>query len=178
LDLAGYLQLELGQVWSPYGQRQLVKELLTSLLPGQRYDEAGLGLYTPPGTALAPPQLAAAIARMKPSIAIRPSLQAPGSRVLRDLIAELKSSGHRIVILLPPLHPAALEAAADYFSGADAIARSLAAEADIAVIDCRSVIAAGDFRDMDHLHAAGAAKFSRCVGAEVSRLLGGAGVIH
>ena len=171
LDGAGRLEQGLGALWSPYGQRLLIKEFLTAFVPGQRYNEEGGGLYIPPGVARSSTQLAAAIARMKLSTASHPDVDAPGSRVTRELISSLAASGRRVILVLPPLHPAALAADAAYLDEADVVARAMARSAGVDLIDCRSAVTADDFRDMDHLLLAGARKFSRCVGGQMASLL-------
>jgi hypothetical protein len=168
LDPSTVVDAAIGDVWSAYGDRVLLKEWLASLAPGQRYDPAQRGFYTVPGSLLAPSQLASAAAVMDPDPAGTPVPDGPGAQALGELIRELRSSGTQVVLMVPPFHPAAGQLTGAYLPRAEAALRSFAAAERAEVLDCRSVVAPDDFRDLYHLNAVGAEKYSHCIGAALA----------
>jgi hypothetical protein len=169
LDLAQSADAFLGGLWSTYGQRQLLKEWLSSLLPGQRYDESLLGYYVAPGAANSYARLVATADRLFADVGgATPS--APGALVIRSLVDHLRARGIAVAFLLPPLHPAAYEEAGPYLEGADAAIRALADQRGVPLIDCRATVSAADFRDVTHLLEPAAERHSACVGARLRAL--------
>ncbi len=165
VDLRARVEMFLASVWSVYRERALIKESFASMLPRQAYDEARRGSYIPAGTALSPRQLAAGVARIVESFPTRPSATAAGARELTRLIGDLRGRGIEVVVLIPPLHPAALDGAGEYLVQAEGVTIELTRASGASLIDCRAAVSRDDFRDIDHLSEAGAAKFSRCIGA-------------
>jgi hypothetical protein len=172
LDLAGKIDRIVGSVWSPYGQRLLVKEWLRSLVPSQRYDEARSGYYLAPGSATSPAQLLSGLNAIFTDVT-EPSDTAPGAAVVASLIAELRARGIAVAIFVPPLHPFAYEHVGPYLERGDAAVKAFAAAHGVPLIDCRSVIALADYRDAYHVLASGAMKQSRCVGEQLRALASG-----
>lgn len=170
VDAIGTVDKALGRVWSAYGQRNLIKEWLASLVPGQQYDEALRGLRVPPGSASSPVQLAEAANTAFGGLK-QPKSSAPGAIATGSLISELRTRGIAVAILVPPLHPAAHRQAGPYLDRADAAIRELALEHAVPVIDCRSAVSSDDFRDLTHLLYSGAVKHSTCVGDQIRTLL-------
>lgn len=170
LDPAAAIDAWLGTVLSAYGQRMLIKEWLSSLLPRQRYDETRRGFYVWPGSATSPSQLAAGVARMKANHKGVPTATSAGARVTRSLIADLRARGIAVAVLVPPFHPAAYEAAGEFLDRSVAAVRELAQQDAVPVIDCRAMMTAADFRDFDHLGESGAVKHSACIGDQIRTL--------
>jgi hypothetical protein len=171
IDLEQRLDAGIGSIWSTYGQRQLLKEWASALLPGQRYDEALLGYYVAPGSANSYARLVAQTERLFEDVG-QASPTAPGALVIRALVDDLRALGIAVAFLVPPLHSTALEHAGPYLDRADAAIRELADDDDVPVIDCRSTVTAADFRDVTHLVELGAEKHSRCVGERVRTIMG------
>jgi len=171
LDLFGRAQWALGSTWSVYGQRALFKEFLNSLLPGQRYDESKRGLLAPPGAANSPSQLSTQAEHLKALMPGAPSLEAPSAQALVSALRDVRARGMKVVIMLPPVHPVADAAAPPYLAAANSVIHDIAKVADAEVMDCRDAVDASDFRDLTHLNPTGAAKFSRCVGDYLARLM-------
>ena len=169
LDLAQTIDTGLGSLWSTYGQRQLLKEWLSSLVPGQRYNESLLGYYVAPGSANSYARLVATADRLFADLGTATS-SAPGAVVIRSLVDDLRARGIAVAFLIPPIHPAAYDEAGPYLEGADAAIRELAAERDVPLIDCRATASAADFRDVTHLLEPAAERHSACVGAQLRAL--------
>ena len=87
------------------------------------------------------------------------------------IIADIRARGIAVAILVPPFHPAAYDQAGAFLENANVAIGEFARNEHVPVIDCRSVVTAADFRDLDHLQAAGAAKHSRCVGDQLRSLM-------
>ncbi|HKY52414.1 MAG TPA: hypothetical protein VJP45_14250 [Candidatus Limnocylindria bacterium] len=170
LDLEQRLDAGIASLWSAYGQRQLLKEWASALAPGQRYDETLLGYYVAPGSATSYARLAAQADRLFEDVD-GASPEAPGAVVMRALVDELHARGITVAFLLPPLHPAAFEHAGPYLERADVALRELAGQRGVPIIDCRATVSGGDFRDVTHLLASGAAKHSGCVGEQLRAVL-------
>jgi hypothetical protein len=170
LDLFSAADLALADVWSAYGQRVLLKEWVTSLVPGQRYDEGKLGLYAPGGSLLGAAQLIASASRINRNPADVPTLSGPWAPVMTALVQDLRARGVSVAILVPPLHPMAYDQAGPYLARADAVVREYAANLGLPLIDCRSTVSPGDFRDLIHLNTSGASKQSDCVGGALRAL--------
>lgn len=166
LGLADRIDDWLGRTWSSYGQRDLIKESLTGLTPGQRYDESLLGYYVAPGAANSPARLAAAAQRLFQDVG-DPTSSAPGAIVIGSLIDELRARGIKVAIFTPPLPAIDYEEGGPFLERADAVIRQLAADRGVPIVDCRPTVAAGDFRDATHLLTSGAEKHSACVGEEL-----------
>ena len=169
LDLAQTIDTALGSLWSTYGQRQLLKEWLSSLVPGQRYNESLLGYYVAPGSANSYARLVATADRLFGDLGTATS-SAPGAVVIRSLVDDLRARGIAVAFLIPPIHPAAYDEAGPYLEGADAAIRELAAERGVPLIDCRATASAADFRDVTHLLEPAAERHSACVGAQLRAL--------
>jgi len=163
LDLAESIDATLGSLWSAYGQRELVKEWFSALAPGQRYDESLLGYYVAPGSANSYERLVATADRLFADVGT-PTADAPGAKVIRSLVDDLRARGIAVAFLLPPLHPTAYEEAGPYLERADVAIRELAGERAVPLIDCRTLFSASDFRDVTHLVEAAAERHSACVG--------------
>ncbi len=163
LDLAETIDATLGSLWSAYGQRELVKEWFSALAPGQRYDESLLGYYVAPGSANSYARLVATADRLFADVGT-PTADAPGAKVIRSLVDDLRAQGIAVAFLLPPLHPTAYEEAGPYLERADAAIHELAGESAVPLIDCRASFSASDFRDVTHLVEPAAERHSACVG--------------
>ncbi len=161
----------LGSLWSAYGQRQLLKEWVSALGPGQAYDETLRGYYVAPGSANSYARLLAQTERLFEDVG-EASPTAPGATVITALVDDLRARGITVAFLVPPLHSAALEHAGPYLERADAAIRELAGERDVPVIDCRATVTAADFRDVTHLVEPGAERHSRCVGEQIRTIVG------
>src|SRR4029078_2830376 len=138
LDLAQSLDTAIGDAWSAYGQREVLKEWLSSLTPGQRYDESLLGYYVAPGAANTEERLVATAERMFSDVGA-PSSAAPGALVIRSLVDDLRARGIAVAFLLPPLHPAAYSEAGAYVGAAQVAIRELASAQAVPLIACRAV---------------------------------------
>jgi hypothetical protein len=169
-DLSTSVDAALGDVWSAYGQRILLKEWLASLVPQQRYDLAERGFFAYPGTFTSSAQLVAAAGHLAPDIATQPSVSSPGLTVTGDLIDELRARGVAVAIVVPPLHPFAYQQSGAYLDRADAIIREFAVAHGADLIDCRASVGPSDFRDLVHLNESGAVKQSRCIGGQLGAL--------
>jgi hypothetical protein len=165
-DLTQRIDAMIGDVWSAYGQRQLLKEWVSALAPGQRYDEALLGYYVAQGSANSYARLVAQAERLFADVG-EPSSSAPPAQAIRSLIDDLRSRGITVTFLIPPLHPTAYEHAGSYLERAGAALQELAAERGVPLIDCRATVTADDFRDVTHLLEAAAERHSRCVGEQL-----------
>lgn len=163
LDLASSIDAIVGEAWSAYGQRQLLKEWFSALAPGQRYDESLLGYYVAPGSANSYSRLVATADRLF-AVAGTATPDAPGAKVIRSLVDDLRARGIKVAFLQPPLHPAAYAEAGPYLERADVAIRELAGERDVPLIDCRASLSASDFRDVTHLLESAAERHSACVG--------------
>ena len=172
LNVAQRIDAALGSLWSAYGQRDVLKEWLSSLAPSQRYDESLLGYYVAPGNANNDARLTATAGRLFADVGA-PSTSAPGAVVIRGLVDDLRAQGISVAFLIPPLHPAAYAQAGTFLSGADAAIHDLAAERGVPLIDCRAVASAGDFRDVTHLLEPAAERHSACVGERLRAIAGG-----
>jgi len=172
LDFVERVDDALGRVWSAYGQRLLLKEWLSSLAPGQRYDEALLGYYVAPGSANSSTRLAAELGRLFGGLG-QPTPSAPGALVIGSLINELRARDIAVAIFEPPLHPAAYGQVGGYLEGADAAVREFANQHRVPLIDCRAAVSSADFRDAVHLVESGARKHSLCVGNQIQALVHG-----
>src|SRR5688500_19657851 len=161
----------IGDVWSAYGQRQLLKEWVSALAPGQRYDEAQLGYYVAQGSANSYARLVAQAERLFADVG-QPSSSAAPAQAIRSLIDDLRSRGITVALLVPPLHPTAYEHAGSYLERAGVALQELALERAVPLIDCRATVTANDFRDVTHLVEAGAERHSRCVGEQLRTLTG------
>lgn len=170
-DLTRRFDATLGGLWSAYGQRQLLKEWVSALAPGQRYDEALLGYYVARGSANSYARLAAQADRLFADVG-QASSSAPGAMALRSLVDDLRARGIAVAFLVPPLHSTAYEHAGPYLERAGVALQELAAESGVPLIDCRTTVAAGDFRDVTHLFESGAERHSRCVGERIRALAG------
>jgi len=170
LDLGQSVDARLGSLWSTYGQRQVLKEWLSSLVPGQRYDESRLGYYVAPGSANSQARLVATADRLFADVgSATPS--APGATVIRALVDDLRAQQIAVAFLLPPLHPAAYDEAGPYIEGADAAIHELAEQVGVPLIDCRATASPADFRDVTHLLQPAAERHSACVGARLRALV-------
>lgn len=172
VDLTQRFDATLGSIWSAYGQRQLLKEWVSALAPGQRYDEALLGYYVAPGSANSYARLAAQADRLFEDVE-QASTSAPGAMVIRSLVDDLRSRGITVALLVPPLHPTAYEHAGPYLERASLALHELAVERGVPLIDCRRAVTSDDFRDVTHLLESGAERHSRCVGEQLRTLVGG-----
>ena len=172
LDLAQAIDTTIGDALSVYGQREVLKEWLSSLMPGQRYDETLLGYYVAPGAANTEERLVATAGRLFTGVGA-PSASAPGAVVIRSLVEDLRARGIAVAFLLPPLHPAAYSEAGAYLAGAEVAIRELATEQSVPLIDCRAVASASDFRDVTHLLEPAAERHSACVGERLRAIAGG-----
>jgi hypothetical protein len=172
LNLEQRIDAAIGDLWSAYRQRQLLKEWASALAPGQRYDEALLGYYVAPGSANSYARLAAQADRLFADVR-QASASAPGAAVLRSLAEDLRARGIAVAFLVPPLHPAAAEHAGAYLDRSDEAIRQLAADADVPLIDCRATVGAADFRDVTHLLRPAAERHSRCVGERLDEIARG-----
>jgi len=172
VDVGSSIDEAVANTVSAYGKRLLIKEWLASLVPRQAYDESQRGYYEVPGSATAPSQLVAEAARMRLIHPGDPSLSAPSVAVIRSLIADLRSRGIAVALLVPPLHPAAYVQNGAYLDGADAVIREFARMEAVPIIDCRSAASADDFRDLLHLRESGAQHLSTCIGERMPGLLG------
>jgi hypothetical protein len=170
LDLASRVDASLGSLWSAYGRRELLKEWVGSLAPGQRYDESLRGYWVAAGHANSYDRLVATAGRLFAGVG-EPTVSAPGAIVLASLIDELRARGIAVAILVPPLHSTAYEQAGPYLERADATVHELARQRGIPIIDCRASISPTDFRDVTHLVASGAEKHSVCVGEHLRTLV-------
>jgi hypothetical protein len=173
LDVFGAADAAVAGVWSAYGQRALLKEWVSSMIPGQQYDEANLGYYAPGGSLTGAAQLVAAASQINPDPADLPTLTGQWATVTSSLIESLRARGIAVVLLLPPLHPVAYDQAGEYLRLADSTIREFAAARQLQLIDCRSSVSPSDFRDLIHLRDSGAVKQSACVGEHLRRLLAG-----
>jgi hypothetical protein len=169
LDLPASIDARLGTFWSAYGQRNLLKEWLSALAPGQRYDESLLGYYVAPGSANSYARVVAAAGRLFEDVG-QPTVSAPGARVIGSLIDDLRARGIAVAIFTPPLHSAAREIAGPYLDRTDAAVRDLASAHGVPVIDCRASVGPDDFRDATHLLTPAAEKHSQCVGEQLRAL--------
>ncbi len=167
-DLPQTIQARLGDVWSAYGQRILLKEWAASLVPHQRYDMAERGFFAYPGTFTSSAQLVAAVGHLVPDLATEPTPTAPGLTVTGELIDDLRGRGIDVAIVVPPLHPFAYEQVGTYLDRADAVVRAFAVAHGATLIDCRASVGPADFRDLVHLGEAGALKQSRCIGEQLA----------
>lgn len=170
-NLLSRMDTAIGEVWSAYGQRPVLKEWLASWVPGHAYDMTKRGFYPYPGSFTSPAQLGAALAKLDPDASTELSSSAPGLAVTRELIDELRARGIRVAIVLPPLHPFAYEQRGPYLDRANAIITEFAAAEGAAVLDCRGSVGPSDFRDLVHLGETGAIKFSRCLGDQLGGLV-------
>jgi hypothetical protein len=170
LDLVARIDASLGSLWSAYGQRELLKEWVGSMAPGQRYDETLRGYWVAAGLANSYDRLVATASRLFADVG-EPTTSASGAIVVGSLIDELRARGIAVAILVPPLHSTAYERAGPYLERADAAVRELAGQRGIPVIDCRASVSPTDFRDVTHLVASGAEKHSVCVGEQLRTLV-------
>jgi hypothetical protein len=166
LDVSQRIDAGLGNLWSAYGQRQLLREWLGSAAPGQRYDESLLGYWVAAGSLESHERLIATADRLFDDVG-PPSTSAPAAMVTGALIDELRARGIGVAILVPPLHPIAYERAGPYLERAEVAIRELASARRVPIIDCRASVSSGDFRDVTHLLQAGAEKHSACVGQQL-----------
>lgn len=169
-DVTAGIDAAIGQVWSAYGERTLVKEWLASWVPQHAYDMAKRGFYPYPGSFTSPAQLVAALAKLDPDASTELSSSAPGLAVTGELIDGLRARGISVAIVLPPLHPFAYQERGPYLERADAMITAFAASKGAVVLDCRASVGPSDFRDLVHLGEAGAIKFSRCLGDRIGQL--------
>ena len=139
VDLGGTIDKTLGSVWSPYGQRLLVKEWLNSFVPSKRYDETRRGFYLPPGSASSTADLLAAVNVIFTRVT-EPSDTSRGAALIGSLISELRARGIAVAIFVPPLHPSAYEYAGPYLERGETAVRAFAAAHGVPLIDCRSAI--------------------------------------
>jgi hypothetical protein len=172
VDLGGTIDKTLGSVWSPYGQRLLVKEWLNSFVPSKRYDETRRGYYLPPGSASSTADLLAAVNVIFTRVT-EPSETSPSAALISSLISELRARGIAVAIFVPPLHPSAYEYAGPYLERAEIAVRAFAAAHDVPLIDCRSAIDVADYRDLYHVLETAAVKQSTCIGEQMRALLPG-----
>ena len=166
LDLSQRIDAGLGHLWSAYGQRQLLKEWLGSVAPGQRYDESLLGYWVAAGSLDSHARLIATASRLFEHVG-EPSTSAPAAVVTGSLIDELRARGIAVTILVPPLHPTAYDVGGPYLERAEVAIRALADQRSVPIIDCRASVSPADFRDVTHLLQAGAEKHSACVGQQL-----------
>jgi hypothetical protein len=171
LDVSQRIDAGIGSVWSVYGQRQLIKEWLGSLAPGQRYNESLLGYWVAAGSLDSHARLIATADRLFGPVG-EATLSAPGAVVIAALIDELRARGIAVAILLPPLHPTAYERGGPYLERAEVTIRELAARHSVPIVDCRASVVPSDFRDVTHLLEAGAQKHSTCVGQQFRSQMG------
>ena len=171
LDLGQRIDAGIGEVWSAYGQRELLKEWLGSLAPGQRYDEARLGYWVAAGGIDNHARLIATADRLFKDVG-QPTSTAPSALVIGSLIEELRARDIEVVFLVPPLHPTAYEEAGPYLGGAEVAIQELASQHGVPIVDCRSAVTPADFRDVTHLLEQGAEKHSACVGQQLRVLVG------
>jgi hypothetical protein len=171
LDLSLRLDASIGDLWSAYGQRQLLKEWASTFAPGQRYDETLRGYYVAAGSANSYARLVAQADRLFEDVG-QASSSAPGAVVIRTLVDDLRARGIEVAFLLPPLHAAAFEQAGPYLASADVALRELAAQSGVPLIDCRAAVSSADFRDVTHLVESGAERHSSCVGDQIRALVG------
>ena len=170
LDLGQRIDAGFGELWSAYGQRQLLKEWLGSLAPGQRYDEALLGYWVAAGSIDSHARLIATADSLFKDVG-RASSSASGALVIGALIDELRARDITVVFLAPPLHPTAYEEAAPYLERAEVAIQELASQHSVPIVDCRSSVTPADFRDVTHLQKSGADKHSACVGEQLRALV-------
>ncbi|HKC91674.1 MAG TPA: SGNH/GDSL hydrolase family protein [Candidatus Limnocylindria bacterium] len=166
-DLPTAIEAGLGDVWSAYGERVLLKEWAASLVPHQRYDMEQRGFFAYPGTFTSSAQLLAALGHLTSDLAAEPTQSAPGLSVTGELIDELRARGIAAAIVVPPLHPYAYEQVGATLERADAVIRAFATSHGAELIDCRTSVGPEDFRDLVHLSEAGALKQSRCIGRQI-----------
>jgi hypothetical protein len=171
LDLSQRLDASIGDLWSAYGQRQLLKEWASTFAPGQRYDETLRGYYVAAGNANSYARLVAQADRLFEDVG-QASSSAPGAIVIRTLVDDLRARGIEVAFLVPPLHAAAVEQAGPYLASADVALRELAAQSGVPLIDCRAAVSSADFRDVTHLVESGAERHSSCVGDQIRKLVG------
>jgi len=164
VDPATWIDAAVARLSAVYGDRLLIKEFLTSLMPGARYDESQRGYYAVPGSATSAAQLSAEVTRMKAVHPGEPRPDAPGAAVITSLVHELRGRGIDVAFLMPPVHPATYAQNGAFIEQGDAAVRALAAAEHVQVIDCRSSVTIDDFRDLLHLRPSGATAHSRCVG--------------
>jgi hypothetical protein len=169
VDLTGKIDKIVGSVWSPYGQRLLIKEWLRSLVPSQRYDESHRGYYLAPGSATSPAQLLSGLEAIF-TAATEPSENSPGAVAVASLISALRARGIAVAIMVPPIHPFAYEHVGPYLEREELAVRAFVAAQRVPLIDCRSTIALADYRDAYHVLETGAMKQSRCVGEQLRAL--------
>src|SRR5438105_209670 len=150
VDLQERIDAAIGSVWSAYGQRLLVKEWFSALAPGQRYDESLLGYWVAPGSANSYSRVVALAGRLFTDVGDA-STSAAGAQVVASMVGELRARGIDTVFLLPPLNPADYDVAGPYLRAAEAAIRDLAAQQQVPIVDCRSVVDAADFRDATHV---------------------------
>lgn len=170
-DLGQGIDAALGAVWSAYGQRAVLKEWLSSLAPGQRYDERLLGYYVAPGTFNSDARLVATADRLFADVGA-PSSTAPSALVIAKLVDDLRARGIAVAFLLPPLHPTAYVEAGTYLVGAEAAIRELASRVGAPIVDCRSVAGSNDFRDVTHLLEPASERHSACVAEQLTGIAG------
>lgn len=166
LDLGQRVDAGIGDLWSVYGQRQLLKEWLGSLAPGQRYDESLLGYWVAAGSIDSYARLSATAGRLFEDVG-EPTSSAPAAEVIGSLIDELRARDIAVAIMVPPLHPTAYEQGATYLERAESAIRALAGQHRVPVVDCRAAVSPADFRDVTHLLEAGAEKHSACIGQQL-----------
>lgn len=171
LDLGQRIDAGIGEVWSAYGQRELLKEWVGSLAPGQRYDETRLGYWVAAGGIDNHARLIATADRLFKDVG-PPTSTAPSALVIGSLIEELRARDIAVVFLVPPLHPTAYEEAAAYLEQAEVAIHKLASQYRVPIVDCRSAVTPEDFRDVTHLLERGAEKHSACVGQQLRVLVG------
>jgi hypothetical protein len=159
----------LGSVWSAYGDRLLLKEWVSALAPGQRYDESLLGYWVAPGSANSYARVAALAGRLFADVG-EATTSSSGAAAIETLVAELHARGIKAVFMLPPLHPASYDIAGPYLRAADGAIRELASRQGVPVVDCRTAVDAEDFRDATHILPEAAERHSRCVGEQLRTL--------
>ncbi|TMC69083.1 MAG: hypothetical protein E6J13_12460 [Chloroflexi bacterium] len=169
VDIQDRVDAALGDLWSAYGQRLLLKEWFSALAPGQRYDESLLGYWVAPGSANSYSRVVAATSRLFADVGDA-TPTAAGAAAMTSLVEELRARGIKVVFMLPPLHPAAYELAGPYLQAADVAIRDLATRSAVPVVDCRSVVDATDFRDATHILPEAVDRYSRCVGEQLGPL--------
>jgi hypothetical protein len=170
LNLEQSIDAGLGTIWSAYAERDLLKEWVSALAPGQRYNESLRGYYVAPGSANSYARLVAAAGRLFEDVG-QPSATAPGAVVIASLVEQLRARGIAVAFLEPPLHDTAYAIGGRYLEQAEIALGELASQHAVPLIDCRSVVSSSDFRDVTHLLPPAAERHSVCVGTQIRSLV-------